>query len=145
MIRELLSILGIVVTLVIVSAGQSSNADRTSEMCAKTLPEATSLTKAEYTNAPPVSCEEGTKHSVRLSWKPSADVLSSEGVGGARYRVYRWEKDGACQKMSKEPVEAAYEDCEVQPGHTYRYAVTAVKGSHESEPTNVVEAFIRSP
>lgn len=89
----------------------------------------------------PVACKD-RPHSVTLSWKASASIPPPY-KNGEGYNVYRWKQiDGSCG-MIKQAVEAtSYVDCGVDAGQTYRYAVTAVQQSHESDPTNVVEAKI---
>ena len=142
MTRHPLIVLGLVVNLVSPTAGLPANQDHLAEICGTTLPMAESTTKAEHTNVPTARCENGTPHSVRLSWKPSLTLLSSPEPGS--YTVYRWEQQGgACRKVKVELVDTAYEDCDVKEGHTYRYTVTAVKGDDESKPSNVVEALIQ--
>jgi hypothetical protein len=71
----------------------------------------------------------GGETAIDLSWQPDteADVAS--------YVVYRSEGDGAWERISPpEPIVGpAFHDAHVQPGHTYRYAVSAVdQGGHES-------------
>ena len=68
--------------------------------------------------------------SIDLSWQPN----SEEDLAG--YAVYRREGDAAWQKVSpaKPVVGPAFHDTQVQAGHTYSYAVTAVdRGGRESE------------
>lgn len=67
--------------------------------------------------------------SIDLSWLPVAEA----DVAG--YLVYRREGDGEWDRIS--PAQAvvgpAFHDANVKPGHSYRYAVTAVdQGGHES-------------
>jgi hypothetical protein len=67
--------------------------------------------------------------SIDLSWQPDADL------GQVRYFVYRREGDGAWQRISPEQplVAPDFHDAQVSPGHTYRYAVTAIdEGTAES-------------
>ena len=71
----------------------------------------------------------GVETAIDLSWVPDTEA----DVAG--YVVYRREGDGAWQRISSvEPVVApAFHDAQVQPGHTYIYAVSAVdQGGHES-------------
>jgi len=66
---------------------------------------------------------------VDLNWQPGTEA----DVAG--YVVYRREAEGAWQRVSPaKPLPApAFHDATVQPGHTYRYAVTAVdQGNRES-------------
>ena len=67
--------------------------------------------------------------SIDLSWLPvpEADL--------AGYLVYRREGEGKWQRISpaQAAVGPAFHDADVEPGHTYRYAVTAIdQGGHES-------------
>ena len=71
----------------------------------------------------------GVETAIDLSWVPDTET----DVAG--YVVYRREGDGAWQRISPaEPVVGpAFHDAQVQPGHTYMYAVSAVdQGGHES-------------
>ena len=73
--------------------------------------------------------ENGAGPAIDLSWQPNTD---SDLAG---YVVYRREGDGGWQRVSPATpvVEPAFHDPQVQPGHTYRYAVSAVdNGGHES-------------
>ncbi len=73
--------------------------------------------------------ENGAGPAIDLSWQPGTDA---DLVG---YIVYRREDDGAWQRISPpQPVVGpAFHDAQVQPGHTYHYAVSAVDlGGHES-------------
>jgi hypothetical protein len=98
--------------------------------------------KAQTTLMPSVICKD--RHSVRLSWKASV-VLSPLPGETEGYFVYRWKRlDGSCFKTKQLVKSTNYEDCQVEAGQTYRYAVTAVQQSEESKPTNVVEATIPS-
>jgi len=74
--------------------------------------------------------ENGAGPAVDLSWQPGTEADL------AGYIVYRREDDGAWQRISpQQPVVGpAFHDAQVQPGHTYHYAVSAVdQGGHESE------------
>jgi len=67
--------------------------------------------------------------SIDLSWLP---VTEADLAG---YAVYRRERDGEWQRISPAlpVVGPAFHDPDVKPGHTYRYAVTAIdQGGHES-------------
>ena len=71
----------------------------------------------------------GGSPAIDLSWQPDSDTDL------AGYIVYRRESDAAWQRISPaQPVAGpAFHDAAVQPGHTYRYAVTAVdQKGHES-------------
>ncbi len=64
----------------------------------------------------------GAPVSIDLSWLPDAEP----DVAG--YRVYRREGQAAWRRISGDPpvVGPAFHDTDVQPGHAYSYAVTAV-------------------
>jgi len=67
---------------------------------------------------------------VDLNWQPNTEPDL------AGYIVYRNEGDGAWQRVSpaKPVATPVYHDAAVQPGHTYRYTVSAVdQGGHESK------------
>lgn len=73
---------------------------------------------------------DGHTASIDLSWEPDDE----NDVAG--YVVYRRDGDGAWERISPpQPVVGpAFHDAQVQPGHSYRYAVSAVdEGGHESE------------
>ena len=70
-----------------------------------------------------------TETSIDLSWQPDTEVDL------AGYIVYRGDEGGAWRRISgQQPIVGpAFHDTEVQPGKTYRYAVTAIdQGGHES-------------
>ncbi len=72
----------------------------------------------------------GRAASIDLSWEADGE----SDVAG--YVVYRRDGDGAWERISPaQPVVGpAFHDAQVQAGHTYRYAVSAVdEGGHESE------------
>ena len=74
--------------------------------------------------------ENGGAPAIDLSWQPEIDADL------AGYVVYRREGDGDWQRVSPAPpaIEPGFHDAGVQPGHTYRYAVSAVsKEDHESD------------
>jgi hypothetical protein len=66
--------------------------------------------------------------SIDLNWQPGTEMDL------AGYIVYRCEAEGACKRLTDKPALApAFHDAEVQPGRSYRYAVTAVdREGHES-------------
>lgn len=67
--------------------------------------------------------------SIDLNWQPNTELDL------AGYIVYRCEGEGPWQRVSPtKPIsEPAFHDASVTPGHSYRYAVTAVDlGGHES-------------
>lgn len=73
--------------------------------------------------------ESGRQAAIDLNWHP----VNDPDLAG--YVVYRREDGAAWQRISPaEPVAGpAYHDAQVQPGHTYHYAVSAVDhGGHES-------------
>jgi hypothetical protein len=73
--------------------------------------------------------ENGAEGAIDLSWQPGTDADL------AGYVVYRREGDGAWTRVSTaQPlVGPAFHDVQVQPGHTYIYAVSAIdEGGHES-------------
>jgi len=80
--------------------------------------------------------------SIDLSWQPVSDADL------AGYQVYRREADGAWQRITPaQPVVGpAFHDGQVQPGHTYRYTVTAVdQGGHESARSAETEETVPNP
>ncbi len=78
--------------------------------------------------------------SIDLSWQPDAKL------GQTRYFVYRREGDGAWRRISPDqPLTApVFHDAHVSPGHTYRYAVTAI-GDGTPESTRSDEAVESVP
>jgi hypothetical protein len=99
--------------------------------------------KAEISHVPSMTCKD--RHSVKLSWKASGTLSLSLGETEG-YIVYRWRSlDASCFRTKQLVKSTNYEDCQVEAGQAYRYAVTAVKKDRESEPTNVVEALIPQP
>jgi hypothetical protein len=84
-----------------------------------------------------------TPASVDLSWLPVTD----RNLAG--YIVYRREGDGAWQRISpaQPPVIGpGFHDVQVQPGHTYRYAVTSVSPTgHESARSTEAEETVPAP
>ena len=80
--------------------------------------------------------------SIDLSWQPAAEADL------AGYAVYRREGDGKWQRISPaQPVVGpGLHDHQVQPGHTYRYAVTAIdQGGHESARSVETEETVPNP
>ena len=86
--------------------------------------------------------EDGAHFAIDLSWQPVSDANL------AGYIVYRCEGDSSWQRISPaEPlVSPAFHDTQVQPGHTYRYAVSAIgQNGHESARSTLAEETIPSP
>jgi hypothetical protein len=86
--------------------------------------------------------ENAPQYAIDVSWQPVAEADL------AGYAVYRREGDGAWQRIS--PVEAlvppAFRDTQVQPGHTYHYAVSAVgQNGHESARSEEAEESVPNP
>ena len=80
--------------------------------------------------------------SIDLSWLPipEADL--------AGYAVYRREGDGEWQRISpaQPNIGPAFHDAKVEPGHTYRYAVTAIdQAGHESARSPEAEETVPNP
>ncbi len=83
-----------------------------------------------------------TETSIDLNWQP---VTDSDLAG---YAVYRSESGGPWRRISPaEPiVPPAYHDAQVQPGHTYSYAVSAIdQGGHESARSAETEETVPQP
>jgi len=86
--------------------------------------------------------ENGAAPAIDVSWQPVAEADL------AGYAVYRREGDGPWQRISPaEPlVPPAFHDVEVQPGHTYRYAVSAIgQNGHESARSAETEETVPNP
>jgi hypothetical protein len=84
----------------------------------------------------------GAEASIDLSWQPGTEADL------AGYAVYRREGDNAWQRISPaEPLIApAFRDGHVQPGHTYRYVVSAIdQGGHESARSAEAEETAPNP
>jgi hypothetical protein len=80
--------------------------------------------------------------SIDLSWQPVTDADL------AGYVVYRREAGGGWQRVSPaQPVVGpAFHDSDVQAGHTYSYAVSAIdQGGHESGRSAETEETVRNP
>jgi hypothetical protein len=76
-----------------------------------------------------IAGENGEEPAIDLSWQPDTEA----DIAG--YVVYRREGDAQWQRVSpQQPLVApAFHDPQVQPGHTYHYAVSAVdRDGHES-------------
>jgi hypothetical protein len=91
------------------------------------------------------AAQAGAEPSIDLSWQPGTEADL------AGYAVYRREAGGtndAWQRISPaQPLVApAFHDTQVQPGHTYRYAVTAIdQGGHESARSVEAEETVPNP
>ena len=86
--------------------------------------------------------ESGAAPAIDLSWQP---VTDSDLAG---YAVYRREGDAPWQRISPaEPlVPPDFHDALVQPGHTYRYAVSSIdQGGHESARSAETEETVPNP
>jgi hypothetical protein len=86
------------------------------------------------------AASEGVPASIDLSWQPDLEV----DVAG--YYVYRREGEGAWKRVSGERpvVGPAFHDGDVQAGHTYAYAVSAVD-ARRNESARSAEASERVP
>jgi hypothetical protein len=86
--------------------------------------------------------ENGSAPAIDLSWQPVSDADLSG------YIVYRRETEPLWQRISpSEPLIApAFRDSQVQPGHSYRYAVTGISQSgHESARSAEAEESVPNP
>jgi hypothetical protein len=86
--------------------------------------------------------ENGAGNAIDLSWQPVTDPDL------AGYAVYRREGDGGWQRISPaEPhVPPAFHDAQVQPGHSYRYAVSGLsQAGHESARSAETEESVPNP
>lgn len=80
--------------------------------------------------------------SIDLNWEPNGEADL------AGYVVYRREEGGSWDKISAATpgIEPAFHDTKVQPGRTYRYAVSAVdKAGHESARSAEAEETVPQP
>lgn len=86
--------------------------------------------------------ENSAAPAIDLSWQPVAEADL------AGYAVYRKEGDAAWQRISPAAplVPPAFHDTQVQPGHTYRYAVSAIgQNGHESAHSAEAQETVPSP
>jgi hypothetical protein len=86
--------------------------------------------------------EDGAENAIDLSWQPAADADL------AGYAVYRREGEAAWQRISPAGplVPPAFRDAQVQPGHTYRYAVSSIgQNGHESSRSAETEETVPNP
>ena len=89
-----------------------------------------------------IAGENGGAPSIDLSWQPDTEADL------AGYIVYRREGGEDWQRISPaEPLIApAFRDKQIQPGHTYRYAVSAIdQGGHESARSAEAEETVPNP
>jgi hypothetical protein len=86
--------------------------------------------------------DNGAGNAIDLSWQPVTDPDL------AGYAVYRREGDGGWQRISPAGplVAPAFHDSQVQPGHSYRYAVSSIdQGGHESARSAETEETVPNP
>jgi hypothetical protein len=86
--------------------------------------------------------EKGIASAIDLSWQPDTDADL------AGYIVYRRDTGGAWQRISPaQPVVGpGYHDANVQPGHTYGYAVSAIdEEGHESARSAEAQETVPGP
>jgi hypothetical protein len=86
--------------------------------------------------------ENGAGNAIDLSWQPVTDADL------AGYFVYRREGDGGWQRISPAAplVPPAFHDAQVQPGHSYRYAVSSInQGGNESARSAETEESVPNP
>ena len=86
--------------------------------------------------------ENGAEPAIDLSWQPVTDADL------AGYAVYRREGEAAWQRISPpDPLAPpAFHDTQVQPGHAYRYSVSAIsQGGHESARSAEAVEFVPNP
>jgi hypothetical protein len=84
----------------------------------------------------------GSEAAIDLSWQPNTEADL------AGYAVYRYEGSESWQRISPaQPVAGpAFHDARIQPGRTYRYAVTAIdQGGHESARSAEAEETAPNP
>jgi hypothetical protein len=88
------------------------------------------------------AAENGQEAAIDLSWQPDTEADL------AGYAVYRREDEAVWQRISPaEPLAPpAFRDTRVLPGHTYRYAVTALdQGGHESARSAETQETVPNP
>ncbi|MGD0680464.1 MAG: fibronectin type III domain-containing protein [Terracidiphilus sp.] len=86
--------------------------------------------------------ENGAGNAIDLSWQPVTDADL------AGYAVYRREGDGGWQRISPAVplVPPAFHDAQVQPGHSYRYAVSSIsQGGNESARSAETDESVPNP
>jgi len=75
--------------------------------------------------------------SIELAWEPDSDADL------AGYRVYRAEGKGAFERLAEVTSGPSYSDRAIEPGKTYRYAVSAFdRAGNESKQSEPVEAAV---
>jgi len=83
---------------------------------------------------------------IDLSWQPDSDSYTDRDLAG--YIVYRAEAEGEWRRISgSQPVAgSAYRDRAIEPGHNYRYAVSAIDLSgHESKRSAEAQESFPNP
>jgi hypothetical protein len=88
---------------------------------------------------------EGTGPAIDLNWQPDTEV---DLAGYIVYRHDAGQSESSWQRISpaKSVAEPDYHDANVQPGHTYMYAVSALdQQGHESARSAVAEETVPSP
>ncbi|HKN21548.1 MAG TPA: fibronectin type III domain-containing protein [Terracidiphilus sp.] len=88
---------------------------------------------------------EGAGPAIDLNWQPGTEV---DLAGYMVYRSEAGQPESSWQRISPAQPEAApyYHDASVQPGHTYRYAVSAVdQQGHESEKSAAASEAVPEP
>lgn len=88
------------------------------------------------------AADAASKASIDLSWQPGTDATL------AGYAIYRREAEGVWKRISPaQPVAGpAFHDAEVEAGHTYIYAVTAIDQSgHESDRSAEAQEAVPNP
>lgn len=106
------------------------------------FPPAVPTSLAAVATAVENSAQNAPQYAIDVSWQPVAEADL------AGYAVYRREGDGAWQRVSStEPlVPPAFHDTQVQPGHTYRYAASAIgQNGHESARSAEAEETVPNP
>ena len=88
------------------------------------------------------SSETGSENAIDLDWQPVTDADL------AGYAVYRREGQAAWQRISPAGplVPPAFHDAQVQPGHTYRYAVSSIgQNGYESARSAETQETVPNP
>ncbi|MGO9318068.1 MAG: fibronectin type III domain-containing protein [Terracidiphilus sp.] len=86
--------------------------------------------------------DNGAGNAIDLSWPPVTDADL------AGYAVYRREGDGEWRRISPAGplVTPAFHDSQIQPGHSYRYAVSSInQGGNESDRSAETEESVPNP